>query len=107
MPWPDDLRRWSDLSSPRFVRFTDGGAVHVERTIEDAVGRVRSDIPFGSAIYARQAALCGRTGTPGHLFGIAEFEDGLLCRRCVHATPDDERVRLFEHDVPQEAPATH
>lgn len=120
MPWPTDRRRWSDASGPRFVRFSDEGSVHVERTIEGDHGHVHSEMtPFGailgadeefgivSSLYARQTALCGQAGKPGYLFGISEFEDSLLCPRCVRSTPEDERSRLFEHDVPEDSSATH
>lgn len=94
MPWTSGGPASAPDESPRFARFVDDGKVHVLRA-ELKVHQFRNPTTV-AWLYGRQWALCGAVGEPGQLHGISEFDDRLLCSRCLAAWPG-EQVELFRH----------
>lgn len=89
--------------NPTFLQFTDGGKVHVLGSTRALGQGIVPDEQLGTFnwIMQRQVALCGRSGEPGHLYGISIFYDNELCHRCTTLWPGD-RVHLFEHGTPDD-----
>jgi hypothetical protein len=88
-----------------FACFSDGGAVHVLRdelhTIDHTLGN--KEVSVVGWLMGRQWALCGRRSPgPGIQYGISEFEDERLCRRCIDVAGGllESTDELFEHDLP-------
>ena len=86
---------------PQFARFKERGRVHVLRGDLTPLGHTADDKPAEvsavQVLLAKQTGLCGIMGEPGKLYGVSEFHDDDLCRRCWDLVPSDESHRLFEH----------
>ncbi len=94
MPWAGSGPASAPDESPRFARFIDDGKVHVLRPeLKLNTMAYPTTLAF---IMGRQWALCGAVGEPGHQYGVSEFDDRLLCTRCLRAWPGDQ-VELFRH----------
>lgn len=89
--------------------FTKGDPVHVlekhaPHTIVDMLAEPGEDfdatainLALGHCFVGRCGTKMNGAGTPQGPYTVSHFNDNRLCVRCMRATPEAERHRLFEH----------